>query len=490
VLLLIILDGFGFSRQKLGNATLAASTINNQLAKRGGAMLAASGPAVGLPLGQAGNSEVGHLTIGAGRVVKQKLLTISEALESGVAELEAAILEFLKTNKRGVCHLMGLFSSGGVHSDMAHLLWAIKTLRAQSVKLKVHIFLDGRDVGYRDAEKLLESALNSRELLISDIATIQGRFYAMDRDCREERTQLAYDAIASGFAQARTDNPLNAIRSFYARGIYDETIPPITVGLYDGASKDDLFWMLNFRPDRIRQLLSKLLNSGYENIMTMTSCGPKIDDKVKILFPTKSIKNTLSEVLASHGMRQLRIAETEKYAHVTYFFNGGVEKQFEFEDRILVPSPPVEDYATTPAMSSDQIAWHVSEALRAASHQVIIVNFANADMLGHTGNLEATKESIRILDKHVENLLKIADQKNCEVIITADHGNADEMLTPDNAPHKSHTNALVPFVICSRIKYSYAKTGTLADIAPTILSLLDIPIPAEMTGSALAKKIA
>jgi 2,3-bisphosphoglycerate-independent phosphoglycerate mutase len=482
-ILLCILDGFGICENKFGNATIEAPFINGLLAR--GVLLDAMGESVGLPSGQFGNSEVGHLTIGAGRVLKQKLPLINDAIQAGGLAKNQKLRAFL--SELDTCHLMGLFSSGGVHSDLSHLFWAVKLLRNERICAKCHLFLDGRDVGYKEGLGALAGALEREDLLLEEIATIQGRFYAMDRDKRWERTKVARDLIVEGVATHKCSDPLTLIRSLYDQGITDETLPQIAVGNYEGATPGSSFWCLNFRADRIQQILSLLLEDGFKAV-SMASCGEEIDAKATILFEQEAVRATLGEVLSQNGVRQLRVAETEKYAHVTYFLNGGVDVQYALEDRILIPSPKVSDYATTPEMSAPRIMVEVENAMKNASHDVIIVNFANADMIGHTGDFDATKKAIRILDDIIKKSAETARASEYVMVITADHGNAEMMINAgDLAPHKSHTGSKVPFICLPQGDFCLKSDGTLRDIAPTILQILGITPPAEMTGASLLR---
>lgn len=475
------MDGFGYSHSEFGNATLEATSIMRLVNSENTIFLNASGESVGLPASQFGNSEVGHLTIGSGRVLKQKLPLISDAIKTKEIEKIPALRDFAHNHK--VCHLMGLFSKGGVHSELDHFFWAIEFLRRNNIEIKAHIFLDGRDVGFRDGYQTLKQALADHKISLSEIATIQGRFYAMDRDKRLDRTQIAYDAIVNGKADYKSEDPLDTIQEFYQSDINDETMPPIIINNYKGANPTDAFWMLNFRTDRIKQILSMILDNGF-SLLTMVDCGEEIDNRAKSLFPTKEVNNTLGEILSNNGIKQLRIAETEKYAHVTYFFNGGKDVQYDKEDRILIPSPKVKDYATTPDMSATEITNNILRAMDESKYEVIIANFANPDMVGHTGDFEATKSAMRSLDKHIQALLQKAKEKDYITILTADHGNAENMINEDGTPQKTHTCALVPFVSVPEIE-SIKLEGCLADIAPTILHILGLDIPPEMTGNVL-----
>jgi 2,3-bisphosphoglycerate-independent phosphoglycerate mutase len=448
--------------------------------------LNASGESVGLPAGQCGNSEVGHLTIGAGRILKQKLPLITDAISTGKLDNNAKLNNFLNTLDGNTCHVMTLFSNGGVHSDITHFFWAIDYLRQKNVVVRAHLFLDGRDVGYRDALGLLGAALESGRLKLSEIATIQGRFFAMDRDNRWDRTQLAFNAIVRAEADYRTDDPIVLIRNFYDLDVTDEVIPPFIVASYKGACVNDGFWMLNFRTDRVKQILTMLQGSNFK-VLNMVSCDEKIDSMAAVLFEQKEVKNTLGEVIARNGLKQLRVAETEKYAHVTYFFNGGMNVIYEGEERILIPSPGVNDYSKTPDMSGEQVSREVIKAMKLSKYEVIIANFANADMVGHTGNFEATKSALISLDSYVRDIVMAAQRSGYTVILTADHGNAENMINDDNLMHKSHTCSKVPFILLSQSQdFQYERDGgQLSDIAPTILNILGIDVPYGMTGSSL-----
>jgi 2,3-bisphosphoglycerate-independent phosphoglycerate mutase len=482
-LFLCILDGFGCSDETSGNATLSAKFIRSIVGR--GIGVGASGADVGLPDGQCGNSEVGHLTIGSGRVPKQKLQLINESIESGNLATAPKLSSFINECKNNTCHLLGLFSNGNVHSNIYHFFWAIKFLRNQKINVKCHLFCDGRDVGYKDMLSTLSAALTNDDIRIDEIATIQGRFYAMDRDKRVERTQKAYDLIINGQAEHQTIDPIATINELYDSGMHDEIMPPIVVGDYRGAVANSSFWSLNFRADRIIQILSALSANNF-NILSMTNCENVTCRDISVLFDGEDITNTLGEVLSKNKVKQLRIAETEKYAHVTYFFNGGKDVQYELEDRLLIPSPKVDDYSKTPEMSAKLIANEIARDMRNKSHDVIIANFANADMIGHTGDFEAAKESLSILDIEVKKLVELAEECAYTMLITADHGNAEYMINADTTPNKMHTCSKVPFVCMQREEYKF-KSGGLADIAPTILHLLGLEQPKEMSGRSLLK---
>jgi 2,3-bisphosphoglycerate-independent phosphoglycerate mutase len=481
-ILLIILDGFGISENILGNATLEAKYIQTLLKTQKSSRLSAEGRYVGLPDGQFGNSEVGHITIGTGRIVKQKLCRINDSIKDGTFDQNPALLEFLSKTK--TCHIMGLFSDGGVHSHISHFFHAIKILRKLNIDIKAHLFLDGRDVSHDDALKTLKLAVKNRDIILEEIATIQGRFYAMDRDKRWDRTKAAYEAIIAGKHQHhnKIENPLQWIENCYENEIYDEEILPFVMKSYNGivSVEDDSFWMLNFRTDRIIQLLSMIKQ---KNLLNMVNINEEIDTRSFIMFPQKSMKNTLGETVSVKGLKQLRLAETEKYAHVTYFFNGGGNNiQYEGEDRILIDSPKVADYSLTPDMSSSKITETLLQNL--GNYDLIIVNYASPDMIGHTNNFEATKESIRLLDIQIKKVVEYAVALKYDIILTSDHGNAENMLNMDGTICKTHTNNPVPFIYIGDACKTVIN-GELMDIAPTILSLLDIDKPEDMSGKNL-----
>ena len=485
---LCILDGFGYRQEKFGNATVESNYIWELFESEQSALLNASERYVGLPDGQFGNSEVGHFTIGSGRILKQKLVMIDDAISSGELRNNKTLNAFVSKIKNNTCHLLGLFSSGGVHSDINHFFWAIQFLRSKGISVKAHIFLDGRDVGYRDGLKTLSEALESKKILLSEIATIQGRFFAMDRDKRWERTKKAFEAIVHAKAGMKSSDPLKTIQAFYAQDINDETIPPFVIDGYFGASPSDAFWMLNFRTDRIKQILEMLIQDNFK-VLNMVSCGEEIDQKSEVIFKPVVIKNTLGEVLAQNYISQIRVAETEKYAHVTYFFNGGQDIQYDREDRVLVPSPKVSDYSETPDMSSKEISEHILKALQSDKYKLIVSNFASPDMVGHTGNFKAVCKAIECLEAHLRRLIPVALKNDFYVIITADHGNAEYMIAQDGSPIKTHTCSKVPFILLQKQKDFIIenKIGTLADIAPTVLNIMGLNSPTEFSGKTLLK---
>ena len=486
-MILCVLDGFGISELKYGNACIEATYIQSLRENFLFAKLKASGTYVGLPDGQFGNSEVGHLTIGSGRIVKQKLSMISDSIKSEEFDKIQELSEFL--SKGETFHIMALFSNGGVHSHTDHFFHCIKILREKKKNIKAHLFLDGRDVARDSALGFLEQAFLSGDLKKEEIATIQGRFYAMDRDNRWDRTNIAYNTIKNADCKYKSQDPLNTIKEFYSKGIFDEVIPPFIVNGYEGVKENDLFWMTNFRTDRIKQIIRLIQNDNY-SLLNMVSCDDVIDANASILFKNKRIDHTLGEILSEHGKKQLRIAETEKYAHVTYFLNGGEDVVYENEDRELVPSPKVQNYATVPDMSSKNVTEKLLDAINSQKHDVIIVNYSNADMIGHTGDFEATKESLRILDSHIKHVVNGALQNKYDMLIIADHGNAEKMINEDGSPNKTHSCSEVPLIYISKDNAEYTiEDGSLKDVAPTLLHLLNISIPEEMTGTPLIKKI-
>jgi 2,3-bisphosphoglycerate-independent phosphoglycerate mutase len=479
----VILDGWGLAPPGPGNAVdLADTPVFDGLWERfPHTTLEASGEAVGLPPGQMGNSEVGHLTIGSGRVPLQDLVRVGRAIDDGsFLENAALVSAFRRARERGGdVHLLGLVSYGGVHSHIEHVraLLELAAREDMAERTWLHVFTDGRDVSPQAA------ASDVAELPSERIATVCGRYYAMDRDSRWERTDRALAAILGGEGEA-ADDPVEAIRASYERGVTDEFIEPIVLGArprLDPALDTAVFF--NFRPDRARQLSQRLLERGVD-LTTMTRYREEFT--CPVAFSEQELENTLAEVLASAGARQLHVAETEKYAHVTYFFNGGVEAEWEGETRILVPSPrDVASYDLRPQMS----ALDVAEGLCAEigrGYRFAVVNFANPDMVGHTGFIPAVVAAVETADRCLGIVLDCVRAAGGVCLVTADHGNAEVMIEPDGvSPHTAHTSNPVPLVVTDE-RLALAPGGGLSDLAPTILALLGLPIPLEMTGSALA----
>lgn len=491
---LLVLDGWGEAPQNPHNAIAIANTPNYDylIQHYPHSLLEASGQAVGLPTGQMGNSEVGHITIGAGRVIFQDLPRISKAIERNELAshpLLTKLVDTLQVNQR-VCHVMGLISDGGVHAHIEHIIAICKFLEQRSVKYVLHAFTDGRDTAPQSAIDYLIQLKNAGITPHS----ICGRFYAMDRDKRWDRTEKAYNAIMQ--AQGATfQDAIEAIKQSYANSITDEFILPHIHQEYRGVENDDAIIMCNFRADRVRQLLEAIVDDNFEPfarekiklsaILGMVPYSAAIDSKIAILFPKQHVTNTLGEIIANHQLRQLRIAETEKYAHVTFFFNGGRESVFVNEDRKMIASPKVATYDLAPAMSVEELGDKLCEAITSKRYDFICANIANADMVGHSGNLQATVEAIEAIDKVLGKIIKALEQANAEMLITADHGNAEVMVdSKTSAPLTSHTLSKVPLIYYGKGAFKL-QNGELQDIAPTILKLLDITVPIEIQGKNL-----
>jgi 2,3-bisphosphoglycerate-independent phosphoglycerate mutase len=490
-LILMILDGWGYDPEPTGNAVLAAKTpvLDSLLEKYPSTFLEASG----------------HLNIGAGRIVYQDLTRINRAIESGEIYDNQVLLEAIRNvkEKGSNLHFMGLFSYGGVHSHMNHLKGLIEITENQGLsRVYVHAFLDGRDVPPRqalyDMEEFQQMYAKKGKAVI---ATVSGRYYAMDRDKRWDRIKLAYDALVLGEG-LKSKDPVSAVKEAYNRGENDEFVKPTVItdekGQPFATIKDnDSVIFFNFRPDRARQLTYSFVSERFEGFernmrprvhyVCMSEYDEKLD--VSLVFPTKCIENTLGQVLNTHGLKQLRIAETEKYAHVTFFLNGGVEQQNAGEDRLLVPSPKVTTYDLKPQMSAYEVTDVLVEQIRSGSYDVIIVNYANMDMAGHTGFFDAAVEAVQTVDTCVGRVVDAVMGSGGSVIITADHGNAEKMIdTVSGAPHTAHTSNPVRCIyVCEEPGLQLCK-GKLSDIAPTMLEILDIPQPIEMTGMSLLKK--
>jgi 2,3-bisphosphoglycerate-independent phosphoglycerate mutase len=467
---LVILDGWGCAPPGPGNAVDLAETPNfDRLWRRfPHTKLVASGEAVGLPPGQMGNSEVGHLTIGSGRVLFQDLMRVNKAIEDGSFFENPALKAAFERGER--TDLLGLVSHGGVHSHIDHIR-ALLTFAPE--KTWIHAFTDGRDVSPHSAVHDLA------ELPTDRIATVAGRYYAMDRDQRWERTQRAFDAIVHGEGK-RAEDPIEAVRRSYERGITDEFIEPVVIAdrpRLDPARDSAIFF--NFRPDRARQLVMKLVEAGAD-ITTMTRYRADLD--VPVAFSEQEVNETLAEVLAEHDVPQLHVAETEKYAHVTYFFNGGREAEWGGETRVLVPSPrDVPSYDHKPEMSAVEVAERFVEELDRAPYAFAVVNFANPDMVGHTGSIPATVKAVETVDACLGTVVAAVEEKGGVALITADHGNAEQMLESDGtSPHTAHTTNPVPLIVTDT-EVTLRDTGELADLAPTVLDFLSFKQPLQMT---------
>jgi 2,3-bisphosphoglycerate-independent phosphoglycerate mutase len=479
---LVVLDGWGIAPPGPGNAiSLARTPVFDELvATYPSTQLEASGPAVGLPEGQMGNSEVGHLTIGSGRILYQDLVRVSRAVEDGsLFENEALLGAYRRAKERGgAVHLMGLVSKGGVHSHIDHLraLLELAAREGMGERTWVHAFTDGRDVSPE------ASVTDLATLPAERIATVVGRYYAMDRDKRWERTDRALAAIRDGVGE-EADEPVAAVRASYSRGVTDEFVEPIVLrGRPRLDPTKDGVVVFNFRPDRVRQITERLLEAGVD-VVTMTRY--RRDFTCPVAFGEQDVPDTLAQTLASAGMRQLHAAETEKYAHVTYFFNGGVEEPWPGEDRILVPSPrDVPSYDLKPEMSAEELASRVSAALR-DDYGFCVVNFANPDMVGHTGVIPAVVRAVETVDACLGRVVDATHAVGGVCLVTADHGNAETMLEDDgSSPHTAHTTNPVPLVV-TREGITLRDGGELSDLAPTVLDLLAVAPPRVMTGTTL-----
>jgi len=505
-IMLMILDGFGINKNENENAVKLAKTpnIDKLMKKYPVATLEASGLNVGLPEGQMGNSEVGHTNIGAGRIVYQELTRITKSIEDGdffnIPEFVKAIENCKKNNSK--LHIMGLLSDGGVHSHMRHLIGLLELAKRKDFSdVFVHCFLDGRDTPPASAEGYIATLEEKmKEKGVGRIASLSGRFFAMDRDKRWERVQKAYDAIVNGVGE-KSGSAINAIENSYQKEVFDEFVEPTVIcnGEEPIATikENDSVIFFNFRPDRARQITRTIVDKEFKEFETKKLniyfvCFTSYDEtmpNVQIAFKKERLENTFGEIISKKGLTQLRIAETEKYAHVTFFFNGGEEKQFEGEDRILVPSPKVQTYDLKPEMSAYKVTEKVIEAINTEKYNYIILNFANPDMVGHTGNLEAAIKAIEAVDECVGNVIKALQEKGGVALITADHGNAEQMVDyKTGEPHTAHTTNPVPLIFATNNEKLSIKSGKLADLAPTLLELGNINKPKEMTGESLLVK--
>ena len=500
---LVILDGFGLGDGGPADATALAHTPFFDRARREIPMarIVTSGEAVGLPPGQMGNSEVGHMTLGAGRIIDQDMTRISKALAAGEAATNSALREALDVAARGgTLHLMGLVSDGGVHSHEQHLRALLETCRERGVRPVVHAFLDGRDTPPRSGLGYLERLLPAVEAAGGRVATVSGRYYAMDRDTRWDRIQLAYDALVHGRGREAPD-ALTAVRGAYAAGEGDEFVKPTVVAGGVPVADGDAVVFFNFRADRARQLTAALagvrtdrfqgqLERGRAPNLATFVCFTEYDAEfgLPIAFSSETPRHILAELLAERGLAQLRIAETEKYAHVTFFFNCGVEEPFPGEDRVLVPSPrDVPTYDEKPEMSAPAVTEKLIHALREGEYAFVLVNYANPDMVGHTGVLPAAVKAVEIVDACLERVCEAVLARGGELLITADHGNCELMVDPGSGgPHTAHTTNPVPVWWVTRdARGRRLRDGGLADVAPTLLELLGLPSPPEMTGRSL-----
>ena len=499
--LLMILDGWGEGKHNWTNAiyTQGAPYIDSLRARYPFSHLQACGEYVGLPDGQMGNSEVGHLNLGAGRVVYQDLVKINMACrEHKLLENPEikAVYDYASKNGKQL-HLMGLASMGGVHSSLAHVYEFLAVAKQYGIeKVFVHCFMDGRDTDPKSGKGFVEELEKNMAATTGKVASICGRYYAMDRDKRWERVKLAYDMLVKGEG-AKFSSASEAIQASYDEGVTDEFIKPVCITGADGKpvgtiQEDDAVIFFNFRNDRAREITSVLTQEdmpdfGMKTLPLYYCCLTPYDDKfhgLHILFNKENVQDTLGETVAKAGKRQLRIAETEKYAHVTFFFNGGREDRFENEDRILVNSPKVPTYDLLPEMSAQEVTEKLTEVLKTGKEDMVILNFANGDMVGHTGVFQAICRAVAKVDKCVEEVVETAIANDYAVLLTADHGNADHAYNDDGTPNTAHSLNTVQFIVINA-GVDHVKDGKLADVAPTILKLMGIPQPAAMTGEPL-----
>lgn len=498
--LLVILDGFGLAEDPSVSAIDKANKpfIDSLFANYPNTHLSASGDNVGLPDGQFGNSEVGHLNIGAGRIVRQELSRINLAIKNGdFFENEVLLQAIEKAKAKNKIHLFGLFSDGGVHSHNNHLFALLQLCKNHGIEnVYVHAFTDGRDTapnGGKEYAKQFNEKAN--EIGVGKLASIIGRYYAMDRDNRWERVQLAYDLLVNGKADASFNYATEALESSYSDNITDEFIKPIILDDSQNSriEQDDSVIFYNIRGDRAREITRALTEKDFSEFdvkdlnlhyTTFTSYDATFTN-VHVAYPPQELKNTLGEWVSKQGLKQFRIAETEKYPHVTYFFNGGVEIPNKNEDRLVIPSPKVATYDLQPEMNAEQVADALCEKLKLDTYSLVILNFANPDMVGHTGIMEAAIKSVEAVDQQLKRVIETANQHGYTSLIIADHGNADQMVKADGSPHTAHTTALVPAILVNHPDNPEMHPGILADVAPTLLKAMNIDKPDEMTGTSL-----
>lgn len=499
-LLLMILDGFGINNDDYGNAIKEARTPNldHYLKSCPNTQIGASGMDVGLPDGQMGNSEVGHTNIGAGRIVYQELTRISKAIKDGdffQNEALAGAIENCKKNNSAL-HLMGLLSPGGVHSHTEHLYGLLEMAKKAGLeKVYVHCFMDGRDVPPSSGKDYIEELeAKMAQIGVGKIATVMGRYYAMDRDNRWERVSKAYEAMVNGEGN-KNASAVDTMTASYAESVTDEFIIPTVVTENACVSENDSVIFFNFRPDRAREITRTMVDPTFDGFERKKGCFPlyyvcmtQYDatmPNVHVAFKPQSLNDTFGEYISKQGLQQLRIAETEKYAHVTFFFNGGVEKVYEGEERALINSPKVATYDMQPEMSAYLVTEELLTRLDSQKYDVIILNFANCDMVGHTGVFQAAVKAVETVDTCMGRIVERVLSQGGTALITADHGNADKMYEPDGSPFTAHTTNPVPFIVVGQGDCKLREGGRLADIAPTMLKLLGLPKPEAMTGESI-----
>lgn len=499
--MLIVLDGWGWREDPTDNAVRLARTptFDRLWDTCPHVLVRTSGADVGLPQGQMGNSEVGHLNIGAGRVVMQDLPRVSNAIADGEIKRSPALLGLIERMRHGggTCHLMGLVSPGGVHSHQDHAAALAQMLAEARIPAAVHVFTDGRDTPPRSAGEDI-ARLNAALPRSIPIATVCGRYYAMDRDNRWDRVAKAYAAIVEAEGPRFPDAPA-VIADAYAHDISDEFVLPAVVGDYRGMRDGDGVLCFNFRADRVREILAALLDPAFAGFprrrsvgiaaaIGMTQYSEKLDALMQAIMVPQALPNILGEVVAAAGRTQLRIAETEKYPHVTYFLNGGVEAQYAGEDRIMVPSPKVATYDLQPEMSAPQVTDRAVDAIKSGKYDLIVLNYANPDMVGHTGSLAAAIKAVETVDTELDRIAGAIGKAGGALLVTADHGNCEMMRDPETGgPHTAHTTNPVPLLLMDGGDASLAE-GRLADIAPTVLELMGLPKPTEMTGTSLLRR--
>jgi 2,3-bisphosphoglycerate-independent phosphoglycerate mutase len=499
-LVLMILDGFGIAPTD-GNAIAAAKkpNLDKIFAENPHTQIGASGMDVGLPDGQMGNSEVGHTNIGAGRIVYQELTRITKSAQDGDMDKNPALVKAMENAKNNgkALHFMGLLSDGGVHSHNSHLYALLEMAKRMGLeKVFVHCFMDGRDVPPSSGKDYVAQLLKKMEEIgVGKVATVMGRYYAMDRDNRWERVEKAYAAMVYGEGE-HADCPLCAMQNSYDKEVTDEFVIPTVCKGAEPISEGDSVIFYNFRPDRAREITRTLVDpdfTGFERkkgffpltYVCMTQYDATMPN-VDVAYKPESLDNTFGEYISNKGLTQLRIAETEKYAHVTFFFNGGVEKQYPGEDRILVKSPAVATYDLQPEMSAYEVTDKMVEAVKSGKYDALILNYANCDMVGHTGVFEAAVKAVEAVDTCVGRVVEAVKEMGGCVLLTADHGNADRMVDTDGSPFTAHTTNPVPFCVINH-PCELREGGRLADIAPTMLKILGLPQPAEMTGESIIK---
>ncbi len=500
--ILVVMDGWGLGKVKSADAIQHANTpfVTSLYTKYPNTTLVTSGEAVGLPDGQMGNSEVGHLNLGAGRIVYQELQRINVAIRDGSFaknEVMLSAIRFAKTNNKPL-HLLGLVSDGGVHSHINHLKAIVDMCKKENLQdVFIHAFTDGRDTDPKSGLRFIKELQEHLDKTVGRIATVSGRYYAMDRDRRWERVKLAYDALVNGVGEKSSD-ATRAIQQSYAKDITDEFIKPTIITDKNDhplavIKNEDVVICFNFRTDRCREITQVLTQTDMAaegmrklslHYTTMTQYDHSFKD-VHVIFENDDLKNTLGEIIAKNGLKQIRIAETEKYPHVSFFFSGGREKPFDGEKRIMIPSPKVATYDQKPEMSAEQVTDAITSEIENKTADFICLNFANADMVGHTGIFQAAIKAVETVDKCVARVVTAALRNDYVVFLLADHGNAEYLINEDGSPNTAHTLNLVPLFIIDREWQGKVKPGKLGDIAPTILRVMQLDIPKEMTGSVL-----